>query len=642
MSACYEKEVGMRMKARKIVVIIGIAFFIAFAVLFSLGLYRFLTVDLVSRPMVEFHEPLQDHSVPMGGGLVRFSARDREGIEHVELWVDGELYSARRSSLPEGSSPFPLVEMWQPETLGRHILTARAYNTNLRETTVSVTIEVIESPVVSEAPFEEEVPLATQDDGSTPAEGTEEDSEVPTMLIDPSIKIPPLEGFLTEPEVPFLGMVPRFNLGPDTIPRAGIPLEVEALYLEVDESYTGVYCYISLADSDQERVPLNEAEYFVSGPGNEWDIKRELAGDNKRTVFVEDWTDSLDIYLNCWGVVREEDVGAVYELGTLIDNHYSEDWDGHLIEQEVIGPSGWFRIGYQIHPPTLPEGSLPVPTLTHRCFYEPPYIGSCELTWDYPDTAREEIDGFIIMLNGEFLLDIGNSDRERWMISETYGTMPTCSRKFRYQAVAYKGDPILGEKSAPSNTALITGDTCYSFAKIHFEYINPLLLTGDEYSIPWVPEDLEIGGTAEDVDYSSLLIHEDADWDRENGCSFANLWANDQKIDVGSSDKWDCFPWAEHAVYAVAEQYGVTTDTIIEGLEDHETLTIGMNVYDDDEINDDKQCYGEYTYYPRDLKRIATQPSHEETYIKSFCESGGGCCLMQYTVRVIPMTPPSE
>ena len=96
------------MKGRKIAIIFGIAIFIAFAILFSLGLYRFLAVDLASHPLIVFHEPLQDHSIPLGSVFVRFSARDKEGIEHVELWVDGELYAARRSSCRRVAALTPL------------------------------------------------------------------------------------------------------------------------------------------------------------------------------------------------------------------------------------------------------------------------------------------------------------------------------------------------------------------------------------------------------------------------------------------------------------------------------------------------------------------------------------------------------
>jgi hypothetical protein len=655
------------MKAKHIFIILGIVLLIAIAVVFSLGLVRFLTIDMASRPSIEFLQPLHGNSVPFGDALVRFSVRDREGIEHIELWVDGELYAARQSSLEEGSNPFPFVEMWQPDSLGEHTLTARAYNTKNRESAASVVVHVIETPTVSEVPPGGEPSLNPPEDDETPPADVVEGSEVPALLIDPSIAIRPLDGFLSNPAVPLMGMLPRLKLADEAIPRSGFVLEVEALYLEVDRPYDGVFCYISLAGSDQERVPLNDGEYFLPDLGNLWDIKRELAGDNKRTVYLDEGADALDVYLNCWG--KNDDAGAVYELGTLTDAHYSEAWDGRLIEQEVYGPSGWFRVGYQIHPPAPPgppDSALPTPTLSYNCF-ELPYTGSCDLIWNYPDTAREEIDGFIIMLNGEFLLYKSGRYRNKWMVSEALGTVPTCGRTFHYQVIAYKDDPILGEKSLPSNTAAITGDPCYYAVEVQFEHVIPWCLDGDhdancsacfdicDHVCGMDPDDFyawqdEVGP---DVPFGPCFeAYMNSDWDHQRlvpnddeGCSYAKLWANEETISIGEMGPsfGYCLNLSDRTRYRVSEISVGDRDTVRVPLEVSESLVIGLNWYDDDSSTaDDLQCYGEFTYNSRDILEIAALPGRQKSYSRIFSERGGGDCAIQYTIKVFLLTPPSE
>lgn len=99
------------MKTKKILIISGIIVFLVLAAAVSLGKYQLFTVELASWPSVQILQPLHEQSVSLNGSLVRFIARDKEGIEHVELWVDGGLYASKKSELPQGSTPFPFVEL---------------------------------------------------------------------------------------------------------------------------------------------------------------------------------------------------------------------------------------------------------------------------------------------------------------------------------------------------------------------------------------------------------------------------------------------------------------------------------------------------------------------------------------------------
>ncbi len=208
---------------KKILIIAGIIVFLGLAAAVSLGTYHLFAVELASRPSVQFLQPLHEQSVSLSGSLVRFIARDKEGIEHVELWVDGELHASKKSELPQGSTPFPFVELWQPDSAGQHVLTARAYNSKKRDTVVSVVVQVSEETVVVKElpmdlpPGDEGAEVPAPGDGVPPGEAgaeapaaEEEEAKEYISMLDDSIVIEPLDGFLSEPVTPIMDMIPRF------------------------------------------------------------------------------------------------------------------------------------------------------------------------------------------------------------------------------------------------------------------------------------------------------------------------------------------------------------------------------------------------------------------------------------------------
>jgi len=649
------------MKTKKILIITGIIVFLGLAAAVSLGTYQLFAVELASRPSVQFLQPLHEQSVSLNGSLVRFIARDKEGIEHVELWVDGELYASKKSELPQGSTPFPLVELWQPDSAGQHVLTARAYNSKNRDTVASVIVQVSdEESVVTELPADlppgdagTEVPAPgdgvppgdagaeapAPGDGVPPA-AEEEEAEEYIPMLDDSIAIQPLEGFLSEPDTPILDMIPKIRLPGDTIFEYNARLlEVEALYLETDRPYyNGVFCYLSLAGSDKERIPDLErdgVEFIPPAPGNFWDIRSLLAGENSRIVYIDEDTLELEIELQCYGADFE--TRMTHDLGTLYASHDSSDWDGHLIEQPVIGPDGWFRVEYRINPPDITEGELPAPQLFYYCYESP--IDYCSLYWIYPDETREIVDGFIIMINDNPLIyPSGGGYRDGYSLTEVSGSQATCGRTNKYQVIAYQGDPILGEQSLPSYPVFITGDPCYHYVRVHFDYLNPTCLDAD---IDFLSEQCNFGEMEGDTEFR---IDDDAEWESRNGCCFGNFWANDQNIDFGASNYWDCQDFAEDKLYKISDfsYLGVDSDTVLVPLERWDSLTIGMDLWDDDIGDDDRMCRGRYIYYPGEIVEIAKLPDRKKTYTRHFNEYGVGYCRMQYTIEILPAVLPPD
>lgn len=110
----------------------------------GLGYFFLWPRTVETRPAVLIQSPLHNAEVELGRPvIVQAVANDVSKIKRIELWVDGNLYQAQDSALPDGTSPFPLVVSWQPSAAGRHTLTARAFNTQNTRTQASIEVEAI-------------------------------------------------------------------------------------------------------------------------------------------------------------------------------------------------------------------------------------------------------------------------------------------------------------------------------------------------------------------------------------------------------------------------------------------------------------------------------------------------------------------
>ena len=235
--------------------------------------------------------------------------------------------------------------------------------------------------------------------------------------------------------------------------------------------------------------------------------------------------------------------------------------------------------------------------------------------------------------------------KNEYTITDTWGTYPPCSKTFTYEVYAYQVDPVFGIISPSSNTVSLTAVPCYDWVTVTFEDLILTCLSGDA-SINWC-----VGHTG-DVPQNMI------DWwpfyrecpyighyDDSNGCSYGTLWTNDKRINIGygGGNFVLCKEMADGSCYEVENAcYTVTTNKLWIPLDATESLVIGMNWYDNDRYNDDRQCYAEYRFTPRDLQDIAALSNHRETYLKYFSERGGGSCALRFTIHLLKETPPSE
>jgi hypothetical protein len=124
-----------------LVVLLGLCVLLAVA---AAAGYYFLWPRSEARPLVLINSPHHGEQVEVGQEVtVQSIAHDEGKVTRVELWVDGQLQESQTSSLPGGTSPFPLLARWQPSSPGTHTLIARAFNARGGRGQASVNVEAI-------------------------------------------------------------------------------------------------------------------------------------------------------------------------------------------------------------------------------------------------------------------------------------------------------------------------------------------------------------------------------------------------------------------------------------------------------------------------------------------------------------------
>ena len=95
-----------------------------------------------ARPVVLITAPESGEQVALDEPtMVHVVARGRVKIARVELWIDGQLFTAQGTNLAEGSSPLPLVLAWQPGEPGTHTLMARAFDVQGERAQATIEVE---------------------------------------------------------------------------------------------------------------------------------------------------------------------------------------------------------------------------------------------------------------------------------------------------------------------------------------------------------------------------------------------------------------------------------------------------------------------------------------------------------------------
>lgn len=111
------------------------------------GYFYFLQPTRSTLPVVLIQSPRSGDQVRIGQlTLVHSIARSQSKITRIELWVDGQIQHSESSTLPGGTSPFPLSAQWHPIAAGAHTLTVRAFNSTGGRAYATVSVVATQTP----------------------------------------------------------------------------------------------------------------------------------------------------------------------------------------------------------------------------------------------------------------------------------------------------------------------------------------------------------------------------------------------------------------------------------------------------------------------------------------------------------------
>jgi hypothetical protein len=216
-----------------------------------------------SRPVVTLSSPAPGEPLELGQEIsIQSTSVDSTGIARVELLVNGETVWVDANAQPQPNTPFIVAQPWQPQTPGRYIIQARAYNMDnafgeslpLAVEVGSAVAEVIPAAPTATATAPGRIATATrrrpantpqaptpEESEETPVEEptetpTEEPEGTPTPSPTPTPTPPPQEFEPTglEPEGRFLDI--WFELGGGDS-RLGYPTEPEIADREYAQQY---------------------------------------------------------------------------------------------------------------------------------------------------------------------------------------------------------------------------------------------------------------------------------------------------------------------------------------------------------------------------------------------------------------------
>lgn len=513
-----------------IVAVVVVVVLCLVAALGALAYWYFMvpTAEAETRPTVVIESPTQGEEVVVGQAVQVFATgRDPGKIARMELWADGQLVLSQASALSAGTSPFPVMSMWIPDTPGNHTIVVRAYNTAGGSGQASVSVNAVVGPEVPEgcpgvAVFEHTVqPGETLEDiaggyevtvddilacnpgldpTAIPAAGTvllipgsiapEEDGPPPDWLPPADAEQPPdvpadveeLPGEELPPpeeeappgeEAPPEAEEPEEGAEIEEEPEPEVPtvtLGFEALEFEVDQPYDQIYCMVQLADYPMERIP--EAGSFNPIVDNYWDIQAELAGMNSKQITVAG--DTVRVEAECFGWIGIDG----WSLGHFVREHGEAEWTGEEIEVTVLADDGrWFRVVYRICPsfPCEPRAVPPAPeNLTHLsvCICDPfPGCPPCPqiqgMAWDWSGDEAE-IEGFRLYRNDNLVMQ-NTIPASRGMLIPPAYVNPPCGLTWDYTLKAYEGPPGIGVESDPSNAVTKAGPACTTSVVVTFD-----------------------------------------------------------------------------------------------------------------------------------------------------------------------------
>jgi len=441
-----------------------------------------------ARPLVLIHQPMMNGQFRVGEGIVvHATAREEEGLSGMELWVDGEYIDS-----VEAEEPWPtnltLSSSWVPEYEGKQSIVVRAFSGKGIPGQSMIQVDV--SPAEPRTHMVEEGETlasiaegyeATPEDlaevnpglgGGEPAPGDEVIIPGGSGPADPS----PGEGDEEEDPPTPEGEAPVFQLlfnlfdglsGDD----GNVTLRLEVPGLRTWESYDGLHCYVSLADSLPQWYPdldNDQAtdEFFAPREHGWWVTDGILVGDAAPII---SWPadQPLSMSFACVGVRGGTEA---LELGQIDLELSPDDWDGTRRSYESDGEGGHLLLETRVsqlsgdprNTPKYPDPDMPRP-YNVRLNEE---AGTLE--WDFDPDEDQPIDGFRIYLNGNLQWVVEEDARSTRLPPEWFH--PPCAWTYTFGVTSYRIEFPDGPESDPPSEVDLTQprDGCMRHMRVTF------------------------------------------------------------------------------------------------------------------------------------------------------------------------------
>jgi len=481
------------MKKRKTFLVVGILL----VIICMLSLGAFLIFQNIQQPagpppLIQIHRPYNHEQLLSGKGILIYAtAASDQGMDTLELWVDGILVSEKASPEDVSLSNLVLSAAWVPNPVGDHTIILRATSKSGATSLASVQVKAIERPTFAPVTYLAQEPetveavaedfgLAVEDileiNAGLTAQSPLETSDEMLLPPPPPDSPPPIEPEPGAPEEPAPEEPapevdspdeeedqpePAMEIEPwwlevlTTLFVIDIPtqLQIEVLSLETDEAYSFLHCYTSLADSDPRWVPdadfnqgTDESFTSMEGGGTTWDVADHFADDHAMNLA---WTMSQPVPLgvSCVGIL-DGGLEAI-DLGRIEDSVEPARWG---IAQSAVSSGGEtnFRLSYRVSHPAKGLDTSISPPFNLRLDEE-----THTLSWDYDPEEIEEIDGFAILLNDTLQWTVHRAI-QRTDLPPQWFILP-CGDEYQFTVVAYKMGYPDGDYSLPSNPAVIAG-----------------------------------------------------------------------------------------------------------------------------------------------------------------------------------------
>jgi hypothetical protein len=604
---------------------------------------------LNSRPLVLIHRPLNQEEVPIGGVvIVHATARNEEGIDWIELWVDDVFITSHNiEGSNDDNSTLVLNTPWEPDILGRHVLIVRAMSTNGVEGQASVLVEVVENDAVVTFEgyvLEEDETFASvaADNGLSvdelmdynpgitpenisagdpvfipgPPAGSSVSAEEPREE-PPQEELPQDETPQAESPPPPLGEPPEAwdvlepvgwgDDGPLVLVEGTVGLRVEVLALETDSAYESVHCYVGIAMSPPRWYPdvdgdQSTDESFPSLGDGVWDVTGYLSGGAVPTIYW-DGNQPLPVEITCVGIFSGGQDAV--DLGFLDLAILPEEWDGIVRQAESPGAEGSFTIDYQV---TWVEGARTFPQSWEDARMTPPtnvwlnYNGDY-LTWDYwPEEDEDPIDGFLVFLN-DSLVWVVSPETRRSRLPAQWLT-PPCGEEYAFTVRAY-------HYPYPQNPYSVASD--------------PVVIAGGEPGTEACEQEFSIT-------FHSLVtgnIPEDPEWENNWAHAVGPIHGSFYARDGTANFNW--FQFAPNLTYEIPTLMSSTGENAQFNLEFYEgaegVLVLGFVVVDENEGGNSVLCSGEAYLRFNDIALLG----YQEGTILSY-EGTDPYCIVTYSI----------